>query len=84
MELHLDRRLSERRIFAAIDIYKSGTRKDELILSKEEAEAAWAIRRSLNNNPQEVTETVINNIIRTKTNMEFIKNLRLKNSQNKR
>ena len=84
MELHLDRRLSERRIFPAIDIYKSGTRKDELILSKEEAEAAWAIRRSLNNNPQEVTETVINNIIRTKTNMEFIKNLRLKNSQNKR
>jgi len=78
MEVHLDRRLSERRIFPAIDIYKSGTRKDELILSKSERDAAWAIRRSLNANPQEITETVINNIIRTKSNDEFISKLKLK------
>jgi len=78
MEVHLDRKLSERRIFPAIDIYKSGTRKDELILTPEEREAAWAIRRSLNANPQEVTETVINNIIRTENNEHFIKTMRVK------
>ncbi len=71
MEVHLDRRLSERRIFPAIDIYKSGTRKDELLLTKEEREASWIIRRSLSGNPQEVTENIINSIIRTKTNKEF-------------
>ena len=78
MEVHLDRKLSERRIFPAIDIYKSGTRKDELILSPNEREAAWAIRRSLNNNPQEVTETIINNIVRTENNEQFIKAMKFK------
>ena len=73
MEVHLDRRLSERRIFPAIDIYKSGTRKDELILDKAERDAAWAIRRSLNTNPQEITENIISGIIRTENNEEFIK-----------
>jgi len=82
MEVHLDRRLSERRIFPAIDIYKSGTRKDELILDKEERDAAWAIRRSLNANPQEITENIINNIIRTKTNREFIQKLKTKKQSN--
>ena len=81
MELHLDRRLSERRIFPAIDIYKSGTRKDELILSAEEKEASWAIRRSLNSNPMEVTENIISNIIRTQSNEEFIKRLRTSNKK---
>lgn len=81
MEVHLDRRLSERRIFPAIDIYKSGTRKDELILSPAEKEASWAIRRSLNNNPQEITENIINNIIRTQSNDEFIKRLRMSNKK---
>ncbi len=76
MEVHLDRKLSERRIFPAIDIYKSGTRKDELILTNKEKDAAWAIRRSLNNNPMEVTENIISNIIRTKSNEEFIARLR--------
>ncbi len=72
MEVHLDRRLSERRIFPAIDIYKSGTRKDELILSPEERDCAWAVRRSVNANPQEVTENIISAIVRTKNNREFI------------
>ncbi len=76
MEVHLDRRLSERRIFPAIDIYKSGTRKDELILDSAEKEASWAIRRSLNSNPQEITENIISNIVRTKNNLEFIQRLR--------
>ncbi len=78
MEVHLDRKLSERRIFPAIDIYKSGTRKDELILSPAERDAAWAIRRSVNNNPQDVTENVINSIIRTKTNAEFIQKMKIR------
>ena len=78
MEVHLDRKLSERRIFPAIDIYKSGTRKDELILTPNEREAAWAIRRSLNNNPQEVAETIINNIVRTENNEQFIKAMKFK------
>lgn len=81
MEVHLDRKLSERRIFPAIDIYKSGTRKDELILSAEEKEASWAIRRSLNSNPMEVTENIISNIIRTQSNEEFIKRLRTSNKK---
>ena len=78
MEVHLDRKLSERRIFPAIDIYKSGTRKDELILSPAERDAAWAIRRSVNSNPQDVTENVINSIIRTKTNAEFIQKMKIR------
>lgn len=78
MEVHLDRKLSERRIFPAIDIYKSGTRKDELILDVEEKEAVWKIRRSLNNNPQEITENIISNITRTKSNKEFIRMLKTK------
>jgi len=78
MEVHLDRKLSERRIFPAIDIYKSGTRKDELILSPKEREATWAIRRSLNSNSQEAAESIINNIVRTKNNDEFIKTINIK------
>ena len=45
MEVHLDRKLQERRIFPAIDIYKSGTRKEDLILSDEEKEVAYSIRK---------------------------------------
>jgi len=83
MEVHLDRRLSERRIFPAIDIYKSGTRKDELILDALEKEASWAIRRSLNNNPQEITENIISNIVKTKNNREFIQRLRMSKKHSK-
>ena len=75
MEVHLDRRLSERRIFPAIDIYKSGTRKDELILSPQEKETAWSLRKSLSTNPQEAAENIINSIIRTKNNGELINKL---------
>ena len=75
MEVHLDRRLSERRIFPAIDIYKSGTRKDELILSPEEKDAAWSVRKSLNSNPQEAAENIINSVMRTQNNKELIAKL---------
>lgn len=79
MELHLDRRLSERRIFPAIDIYKSGTRKDELILSQSEREFSWFLRRSLaGNNSADVIEKLISGIIKTKTNKELIDTFRKK------
>ncbi len=74
MELHLDRRLSEKRIFPAIDINKSGTRKEELLQSQKELEAVWALRRDLSSNltVQEVTEQLINTLIRTRNNEEMI------------
>ena len=83
MEVHLDRKLSERRIFPAIDIYKSGTRKDELILNPKEREAAWNIRRSINSSQgAEVIENIISNIVRTKDNDEFISKMRMKKADN--
>ena len=74
MEVHLDRKLSERRVFPAIDIYKSGTRKEEYLLDKDELNFAWAIRRAMNQeSSHEVTETLLDNINKYKTNREFIK-----------
>lgn len=74
MEVHLDRRLQERRIFPAIDIYKSGTRKEDLILSKDEMEVAFAVRRVMykDGNADEVTENLINMLSKTNDNKEFI------------
>ncbi|WP_236900403.1 transcription termination factor Rho [Clostridium pasteurianum] len=74
MEVHLDRRLQERRIFPAIDIYKSGTRKEKLLLSQEEYDASYLIRRVLynENSTQSVTEKVINLLSETKNNKEFV------------
>lgn len=73
MELHLDRKLSEKRIFPAIDINKSGTRREELLLSQDEMDAMWAMRRAMANiSPQEVTETIIDNLARTGNNRNFV------------
>ncbi|MBE5821189.1 MAG: transcription termination factor Rho [Clostridiales bacterium] len=73
MEVHLDRKLSEKRIFPAIDIYKSGTRKEELLLSKEELECVWKIRKTLGStNNQEFIEQLMNKIVNTKNNKELI------------
>ena len=74
MEVHLDRKLQERRIFPAIDIYKSGTRKEDLILSNEEKEVAYSIRRVMyrDGNVENVTEKLINMLSKTKNNKEFI------------
>jgi transcription termination factor Rho len=71
MELNLDRKLAEKRIFPAVDIYKSGTRKDELILTPLEREASWLLRREINTNAYEKTESIIHMITKTKTNEEF-------------
>ena len=75
MEVHLDRRLQEKRIFPALDIAKSGTRKEELLLTRKEMEAIWSIRKAYSNqNTMDVTENIINWIIKTKNNQEFIEN----------
>lgn len=73
MELHLDRKLSEKRIFPAIDLNKSGTRKEDLLMTAEELEAIWAMRRAMANSPtQDVTETIIDNLAHTRDNANFI------------
>lgn len=80
MEIHLSRKLSELRIFPAIDIYKSGTRKDDLLLSEEEMQSANLIRRKLSNtNTNEIMENLVKNIKKTENNKEFFKAI-LKNN----
>ena len=76
MEVHLDRKLSERRIFPAIDINKSGTRREDLIMNQQEIQAMYAIRKALyGQNTAEVTETIINRLISTKDNKELVEQL---------
>ena len=73
MELHLDRQMSERRIFPAIDLNKSGTRREDLLLSAEENALMMALRRAMSvGNPPEVTEEIIENLSSTKTNKDFV------------
>lgn len=74
MEVHLDRKLQERRIFPAIDIYKSGTRKEDLILTDEEKEVSYALRKNMyrDGNVEKITENLINMLSKTKDNNEFI------------
>lgn len=77
MELVLDRKLSEKRIFPAIDILKSGTRRDDLLLSAEEAEAVDIIRKATNTlKPEESVEKVLDLFAKTKTNREFVENVK--------
>ena len=80
MEVHLDRRLQERRIFPAIDIYKSGTRKEDLLLSEDEKEVAYAIRKQMykDGNIENITENIINILSKTKNNEEFIRTFQKK------
>ncbi|MFB0971530.1 MAG: transcription termination factor Rho [Neofamilia sp.] len=74
MEIHLDRKLSERRIFPAIDIYKSGTRKEELLLSPNELEVATVVRQAMGElSTQEVSEMLIGLLEETDNNREFIR-----------
>ncbi len=74
MEIHLDRRLVDRRIFPAIDINKSGTRKEELLLNEEELSKVWILRKVLNPlNVVDSMEFLLEKIMETKTNKEFLK-----------
>lgn len=78
MEIHLDRKLSEKRIFPAIDLAKSSTRKEELLLTASELEAAWGIRKMLSNTDNaEATENLISMIVKTSSNKEFIDQLNM-------
>lgn len=73
MELVLDRKLSEKRVFPALDILKSGTRRDDLLLSKEEAEAVYLIRKATNGmKPDDAVEKILDMFARTRNNREFI------------
>ena len=73
MEVHLDRKLSEKRIFPAIDINKSGTRREDLLLTPKEYETVFALRKALNNLPvADVTEHIISQMVLTKNNNEFL------------
>ena len=74
MELHLDRKLSEKRVFPALDINKSGTRREELLLKPDELQTIWQIRKALSNfSVADVTERMLDGMLKTKTNDEFIK-----------
>ena len=73
MEIHLDRKLSEKRIFPAIDVYKSGTRHDDLLLNGEEFEYVQTLRRALSlSNTAEVTEQIIAMLAKSANNTQFI------------
>ena len=73
MEVHLDRSLSEKRIFPAIDINKSGTRRDELLLTKQEYETVNAIRKTFSNlSTADFTEKLLNQMMKTRNNKEFL------------
>lgn len=73
MELHLDRKLSEKRIFPAMSLNKSGTRREDLLMDQEEMEAVWAMRRAMANRPAaDVTEEIVENLAHTRSNKDFI------------
>jgi len=73
MELHLDRRLQEKRIFPAININKTGTRREDMLMSPEELEAVWLMRRAVADwGVEEATEKIVFDLVHTKTNYEFI------------
>lgn len=74
MELHLDRKLAERRIFPALDIRRSGTRREEMLLEKEALEKLWAIRKNMNDS-MEFVEQFLKKLSKTKTNQEFLDSL---------
>jgi len=76
MELHLDRKLADKRIFPAIEIDKSGTRKEELIMEPEEAQVVWKLRRVLHAlDPSAAIELLIDKIRSTRNNREFLEEI---------
>ncbi len=76
-ELHLDRKLSEKRIFPAVDINKSGTRREELLLSNDELEGIWTIRKILSSaNSEHAAEKLLSMLSASKSNAEFLMNIK--------
>ncbi|WP_125980677.1 transcription termination factor Rho [Loigolactobacillus iwatensis] len=89
LELHLSRELSERRVFPALDLKQSGTRKEELLISKAQLEDVWRIRRSMSGDALDYTSQLLGFLKKTKTNAEFFQQLnklelRQKNNRNLR
>src|SRR6185295_7762896 len=73
MEIHLDRKLMDKRVIPAIDISKSGTRKEELLLPKEELNRVWVLRKVLNPlSPVESMELLIDKLSKTGSNQQFL------------
>ena len=76
LEIHLDRKLADRRVFPAIDIQKSGTRKEELLISKEDLNRVWVLRKVLAPlSPQEAMELLLSKMAKTKNNGEFLSSM---------
>ncbi len=76
MELHLDRRLADRRILPAVDINRSGTRREELLVSENDLRRLWVLRKSLSEkNPVESMQMLLSRLKRTRSNTEFLKGL---------
>ena len=77
MEIHLDRRLADKRIFPAIDVRMSGTRKEELLYSEEELKKVWLLRKMLSAiDSEDITEVLIEQLTKYKRNEDFLRNLR--------
>jgi transcription termination factor Rho len=78
MELHLDRRMVDKRVWPAIDVNRSGTRKEELLTDAEELRRVYILRKVLSDmNPVEAMELLINRMARTKSNAEFLMSMNL-------
>jgi transcription termination factor Rho len=76
MEVILDRKLSDKRVFPSIDIQRSGTRKEELIIPKEDLQRIWVLRKVLNPlSPVEAMELLIDKLSKTRSNGEFLSNM---------
>jgi transcription termination factor Rho len=73
MEIHLDRKLVDKRVFPAIDVNKSGTRKEELLLPKEELNRVWILRKVMSPlSPVETMELLLDKLNKTRSNAEFL------------
>ena len=73
MEIHLDRKLTDKRVFPSIDVQKSGTRKEELLIPKEDLNRIWVLRKVLNPlSPVEAMELLIDKMSKTKSNADFL------------
>jgi transcription termination factor Rho len=73
MEIHLDRKLTDKRVFPSIDITKSGTRKEELLIAKEDLSRVWVLRKVLNPlSPTEAMELLLDKMGKTKSNADFL------------
>jgi transcription termination factor Rho len=76
MELHLDRRIADRRVFPAFDLIRSGTRKEELLIPKTNLNKIWILRRLLQEmNPVEAMEFIVDKIRKTETNQTFLNSM---------